>query len=83
MNKDNLPQFSKDIFKIWEVALLKGRPLYGTDMKKKPQFSENEIRIDELNRLEVHADLPHLLDYVLRRYEELEMEKSKKFLKKI
>ena len=37
-----------------------------------PQFSENQIRIDELNRLEVHADLPHLLDYVLKRYEELE-----------
>ena len=43
MNKDNLPQFSKDIFKIWEVALLKGRPLYGTDMKKKPQISKKEI----------------------------------------
>ena len=36
------------------------------------QFSENQVRIDELDRLEVHADLPHLLDYVLRRYEELE-----------
>ena len=43
-----------------------------TTVNNLPQLLENEIRIDELDRLEVHADLPHLLDYVLRRYEELE-----------